>query len=299
MRFQELVLAKKQIDEQKKKADQKQEDQKKEAIRQAYMALLAQQNEVNLKTISIDGTPKNDDGSIPREALVRLGVLPGDQGKIADKAAKMDEDLSALGSIVYSWANRDIVKNMKEVKDQLGKQNTGVVTQAQEKQIVAQLDAMIRDLATKPEESKFAQHDDGGGGGGGGGGRGLGHAHRKRSFGLIKDLQIAENDATTTIAKQQQQAKSGFDVTPGNRQGDLRNLMETSFCRKARQRSSRSCRPNRTTAITCRKNRPRMRMPSRRRLTIRNWIRICWAPARTSLPRRISPAKPIRRRSTI
>ena len=98
----ELVQAKKLIDAQKQKADQKQEDQKKESIRQAYMALLAEQNEVNSRTVAVDTSPKNDDGSMTREALVRLGQLPGDQGKVADKTAKLDEDLSALGSIVYS-----------------------------------------------------------------------------------------------------------------------------------------------------------------------------------------------------
>ena len=217
----ELLSAKKLIDDQKKKADKKQDDQKKEVIRQEYMALLADQNEVNLKTTSIDGTAKNDDGSLPREAQIRLNQLTGDQGKIADKAAKMDEALSALGSIVYTWANRDIVKNMNDVKDQLGKTKTGVVTQTQEKQIVAQLDAMIRDLTTKPEESEFAQH---GGGGGGGGGANTGMP-TEAELRLMKDLQIAENNATVDISKLTKQEKADL-LSLGNRQGDLRNLLD-------------------------------------------------------------------------
>jgi hypothetical protein len=217
----ELMSAKKLIDDQKKKADKKQDDQKKEVIRQEYMAILADQNEVNLKTTSIDGTAKNDDGSLPREAQIRLNNLTGDQGKIADKTAKMDEALQGLGSIVYSWANRDIVKNMNEVKGQLGKTQTGVVAQAQEKQIVAQLDAMIRDLTTKPEQSEFAQHG-GGGGGGGGGDSGMPTEAELR---LMKDLQIAENDATTAISKAAKQEKSDL-LSLGNRQGDLRNLLD-------------------------------------------------------------------------
>jgi hypothetical protein len=222
--LEQLVEAKKLVDQQKHQADKKQEDQKKESIRQAYMALLAQQNEVNARTVAVDGSSKNDDGSMTREALVRLGQLPGDQGKLADTAAKMDEDLSALGSIVYSWANRQIVKNMNEVKDQLGQQQTGAIIQAQQKQIVDQLDAMIRDLATKPEESKFAQHDGDGGGGGGGGQQDTGMP-TEAELRLIKDLQIAENDATTTIGKQPQPAKTDT-LSLGNRQGDLRDLMD-------------------------------------------------------------------------
>ena len=211
-----LLDAKKLIDSQKQKADQKQEDQKKEAIRQAYMALLAQQNEVVAKTLSIDATPKNDDGSLPREALVRLGQLPAEQGKVADKAAKMDEDLAALESIVYSYANRNIVKNMNDVKDQLAQSQTGGIVQARQKQIVAQLEAMIRDLQPKPEESKFAQSS--GGGGGGGGPKPSTGIPTEAELRLMKDLQIAENDATTAISKLQQQVPSDLQSL-GDRTG--------------------------------------------------------------------------------
>jgi len=219
----ELLSAKKLIDDQKKKADKKQDDQKKEVIRQEYMAILAvQTNDLNPKTISIDATPKNDDGSLPREAQIKLNNLTGDQGKLADRTAKMEEALNGLGSIVYSWANRDIVKNMNEVKDQLGKTQTGLVTQAQQKQIVAQLEAMIRDLATKPEEIPFAQH---GGGGGGGGGGSNSSMPTEAELRLMKDLQVAENDRTVAVSKLPKQAKSDL-LALGNRQGDLRNLLD-------------------------------------------------------------------------
>lgn len=218
-----LLDAKKLIDLQKKKADKKQEEQKKEVIRQQYMAILADQNEVNLKTTSIDGVPKNDDGSLPRESQIRLNNLTGDQGKVADKVAKLDEALSSLGSIVYTYANADILKNMKQVKDQLGKAQTGVPTQAQQKQIVAELDAMIRDLTSKPEESEFAMH--GGGGGGEGGGKPNTGMPSEAEFRLMKDLQIAENDATIAIGKQPKQEKSDMQSL-GSRQGDLRSLLD-------------------------------------------------------------------------
>jgi HAMP domain-containing protein/uncharacterized protein YwqG len=229
-----LLEAKKIVDEQKKKADDKQDQQKKEAIRQAYMAILADQNEVNLKTTTIDRVAKNDDGSLPREAQIRLNNTASDQGKVADKTARLDEALQSLGSIVYSYANRAIVKNMTEDKDQLGKSQTGAVTQALQKQIVAQLDAMIKDLATKPEQSEFAQHSGGGGGGGGGGGSGMPTEAELR---LMKDLQIAENDATKDIAQQPNPLKADF-ISLGNRQGDLRNLLD-QLLRKASQNQSK------------------------------------------------------------
>jgi hypothetical protein len=217
----ELLDAKKIIDEQKKKADDKQEQQKKEVIRQAFMAILADQNEVNLKTTVIDHVAKNDDGSLPREAQIRLNNTASDQGKVSDKTAKLDEALQSLGSIVYSYANRAIVKNMTESKSQLGKSDTGSATQALQKQIVAQLDAVIKDLATKPEESQFAQHG-GGGGGGGGGNSGMPTEAELR---LMKDLQIAENDATKAIAQQPDPVKADF-LSLGERQGDLRSLLD-------------------------------------------------------------------------
>jgi hypothetical protein len=218
----ELLEAKKQIDEQKKKADQKQDDQKKEAIRQAYMALLASQNEVDARTIAIDATPKDEDGNLPREALVKLGQLPGEQGQIADNAIRIGDDVKSLGSVVYSYANDEIVRSMKQVKDQLGKKQTGVVTQAQQKQIVAELEAIIADLATKPEESQFAQQSQSGGGGGGGGNQGM---PSEAEFRLLKSLQEAENVATTTIARAAKQEKSDL-ASLGDRQGSLRSLLD-------------------------------------------------------------------------
>jgi HAMP domain-containing protein len=217
-----LLDAKKIIDEQKKKADDKQDQQKKEVIRQAYMAILAEQNEVNLKTTAIDQVAKNDDGSLPREAQIRLNNTASDQGKVSDKTAKLDEALQSLGSIVYSYANRSIVKEMTQSKDQLGHSQTGAVEQVLQKQIVAELDAVIRDLATKPEESQFAQHAGGGGSGGGAGSPGMPTEAELR---LMKDLQLAENDATKSIAQQPNPQKGDF-LSLGNRQGDLRNLLD-------------------------------------------------------------------------
>ncbi len=218
-----LLQAKKLIDQQKKKTDDKQEDQKKEAIRQAFAAIRAHQDEINARTTAVDSAPRNDDGTMHREELVRLGQLPGEQGKVAAEAQKLDESLAGLGSIVYSWANRDIVKNMRQIKDLLGAAQTGLVTQVGQKQIIAELDAMIRDLATKPEESKFAQKNgSGGGGGGGGGGSSI---PTEAEFRLTKDLQIAENDATIAINKQPRQPQADM-LALGGRQGELRNLLD-------------------------------------------------------------------------
>ena len=117
----------------------------------------------------------------------------------------------------------EIVKNMNQVKDQLGQKQTGVAVQAQQKQIVAQLEAMIRDLATKPEESKFAMQS-GSGGGDGKSGSGS-NMPTEAELRLIKDLQLAENDATVLVAKQKLQPRADL-LSLGDRQGDLRGLLD-------------------------------------------------------------------------
>ncbi len=215
-----LDAAKKIIDQQKAAVDQKQQDQQKEAIRQVYVKLKADQERLNGETSRIDTAPRLDDGSLHREDAVRLGQLPGEQGKLADRISKLDEDLSALGSIVYIWANKDIHRTMNEVKDDLGKPETGSATQIEQKRIVAQLDAMIRDLAVKPIESKFAQQ-----GGGGGGGRCSPGLPSEAELRLMKDLQVAVNDATKAIDAQPKKDQPKM-MALGGRQGELRGLLE-------------------------------------------------------------------------
>lgn len=221
--LQALEAAKKLVDQQKAAVDQKQQEQQKEAIRQVYVKLKADQEKLNAETLRIDSAPKLDDGSLRREDAIRLGQLPGEQNKLADRAAKLNDDLSALGSIVYIWANKDIVTTMNGVKDDLGKPDTGVSTQAEQKRIVAELDAMIRDLAIKPVVSKFAQHDSGGGGGGGAGQSAP--MPTEAELRLLKDFQLAVNDSTKTIDAQPKKDKAKL-LALGGRQGELRNLLD-------------------------------------------------------------------------
>ena len=213
-----LEAAKKIIDEQKAAVDQKQQEQQKEAIRQVYVQLKADQDKLNTETKRIDSAPRLDDGSLHREDAVRLGQLPGEQAGLADRATKLDDDLSALGSIVYIWANKDIISTMGEVRDDLAKPQTSVPTQAEQKRISAQVDAMIRDLAVKPIQSPFAQR-------GGGGGQCSPGLPSEAELRLLKDLQAAVNDSTKEIDAQPNKDKPTL-LSLGNRQGELRNLLD-------------------------------------------------------------------------
>jgi hypothetical protein len=215
-----LEGAKREIDKQKAAADQKRQEQQKEAIRQVYVELKAAQDKLNIDTAKIDSSPRLDDGSLRRIEAVRLGQLPGEQGALADRAAGLNDDLSALGSVVYIWANKDIVATMNEVKDDLGRPVTGAPTQAEQKRVSDQLDAMIRDLKVIPIESKFAQHSSGGGGGQCSPG-----LPSEPELRLMKDLQVAVNDSTRTIAAQKNADKPKL-LSLGGRQGELRDLLD-------------------------------------------------------------------------
>ncbi len=214
----DLEAAKKIIDEQKAAVDQKQQEQQKEAIRQVYVQLKLEQDKLNVETKRIDSAPRLEDGSLHREDAVRLGQLPAEQAGLADRAAKLDDDLSALGSIVYIWANKDIVSTMGEVRADLAKPQTNTPTQAEQKRISSQLDAMIRDLATKPIQSPFAQK-------GGGGGQCSPGLPSEAELRLLKDLQAAVNDSTKEIDAQPNKDKPTL-LGLGTRQGELRNLLD-------------------------------------------------------------------------
>jgi hypothetical protein len=208
------------------RVDEQVNQQQKEAIRQQYIKIKEDQDKLNADTTKIDGAHQPD-GTLPRVDAVRLGQLPGEQGKLADRVAKLDEDLQAADSVVYTWANQDIATSMKSVKDDLGKQETGVPTQTEQKRIAAQLQAMIDNLVERRDNSKFAQ--DQGQNGGQQGGQGQGGAGNKRlpseaELRLVKDLQRAVNGATKVLNDMKEKDKPKL-LSLGNRQGELRGVL--------------------------------------------------------------------------
>jgi hypothetical protein len=175
------------------------------------------QQKLNDETLRIDKS-RGADGNLARAEAVRLGQLPGEQGRLSDRVKAMDEALEAVGSTVYLWANHDIAKSMNEVKDELGKPATDVPVQVEQKRIVAQLTAMIENLTEHPIESKFAQNGSGGGGGGS-------RLPPESELRLMKALQQAVNAATKELAAKLPQKDPPQLLSLGNRQGELRTLL--------------------------------------------------------------------------
>ena len=235
----EAAMAK--LQEQKQIAQAKIDQQQKEKLREAFVKLRDEQLKVNERTAKVDQA-KQPDGTLKRADELDLRKLPGDQGALADKAKSIGEDLAGI-SIVYQWANNDIISSMGTVKDDLGKPETGVVTRSEQSRIVEQLNAMIENLSIKPPDpEKFAKKKDDAGG------QGDGKPKPKKpklpseaELRLLKDLQVAINKATTRLeTEQKKQAdpnvnnpgdKKPDTIKPklaslGTRQGELRDLLD-------------------------------------------------------------------------
>lgn len=219
-----LIEAKQIVDKQKNEVEQKKEEQQKEAVRAAYAKIKTEQEKINAETARIDKAPKADDGNLNRPDAIRLGQLPAEQGKLADRTQELEEALAAVNSVVYIWANKDIVTSMNGVKADLGKPATGVPTQAEEARIVEQLDAMIKHLEIKQLDKKFEQRNQGGGGGGGGGECGP-KLPTEAELRLLKDLQKAINNSTRKIDGEKPKDEPKL-LALGGRQGELRNLLD-------------------------------------------------------------------------
>src|SRR5205823_4194063 len=97
-----LLDAHKKVDAMKKNVDEQITQNRKEAIRQLYVKIKEDQDKLNVDTTKIESA-RTPDGSLPRLDAVRLGQLPGEQGKLSDRVAKLEEDLAAADSVIYLW----------------------------------------------------------------------------------------------------------------------------------------------------------------------------------------------------
>jgi len=210
-------------------AEEQMQEASRDTIRQAYEKIRREQDQINAQTARIDSAPRLPDGSMRREDAVNLARLAGEQSALAEETEKLEERLRDLGSVVYVWANRHIVGQMNDVKAQLAKPDTGTGTQELQKQLVEELDAMIRNLAVKrPRGSDFnrppgqPEGDQQAGGGG--------QAPRERmpsevELRLLKEFQLAVNRGTRAQHAQQKPDDRRLEAL-GSRQGDLRNLLD-------------------------------------------------------------------------
>lgn len=207
-------------------ADKKLEEKDKETLRQQYVKLLEDQKKLDADTKAVHGK-RDKDGNLPRAVAVQLNALPGVQGGLHERAAKLGEDLKSLKSIVYDWANREVARSMEDVKEQLGNRETGDVTQANQKKIEDQIAAMIENLKqTPPKPEKFASRNQGGGGAAGQQGKPPPpRVPTEAELRLLKSFQNGVKDLTKALdANKKRDPKETLAL--GGRQGELRDLLD-------------------------------------------------------------------------
>ena len=228
-----LVEARDLLAKQKEEADRKQQEQQKEAIRARYVKLLERQESINADTVRIDKS-RDAAGNLRRVEALQTAGLSKKQTDVAAETAKMEDDLNALGSVVYVWANRDIQHAMEAVQKDLATTKTAVATQAEQSRIAEELTAMIKNLAEKPPEPKKFENAANGGGQQGQQGKQQGpKMPTEVELKLLKSLQQAVNTSTTKIATAPKPDNERL-ISLGGRQGDLRNLLD-NLLKKASQ----------------------------------------------------------------
>jgi hypothetical protein len=217
-----LEKAKTLIDEQAAKANNALKQQQKETIRAAYQKILETQKQIDADTAAIDGAPRLADGQLGHRDVILLNQLPSRQETLAETTAKLEDSLANLDSVVYVWANHDIVESMNSVKEMLAKPRTDVVTQAEQTRIEEQVQAMIDSLSVKPKEIPFANKS---GGGGKGSGQGNPPLPTEAELRLEKALQQAVNKSTVAISRRVGNQDPAL-VALGQRQKQLRDLLD-------------------------------------------------------------------------
>ena len=216
-----LIQAQKAVDQKQAETEKQIADQQKDAIRERYVKIKADQDALNKKVADIDSR-RDKDGNLARADALQANRTPGEQGELSDRVTAMDEDLAALGSVVYVWANKDLSGRMNAVKEELGKQETGKPVQAEQAAVVEQLAQMIDHLKAEEKKQDFEEKKGGGGGGGGAGGPKMPTVVELQ---LMKDLQKQLNGQTAAAAKAKP-VDADQTLRLGKRQGELRDLLD-------------------------------------------------------------------------
>ncbi|MGA2581846.1 MAG: DUF4175 family protein [Tepidisphaeraceae bacterium] len=233
-----LLAAQQTLGQQAQQNRQQMQQQRRDTIRAQYQKILETQKQIDADTIAIDKAPRDADGQLAHADAIRLAQLPGRQSDLADTTAKLDDQLNNMGSIVYSWANKDIETTMQGVKDLLAKPQTDQTTQAEQTRIEDQVSAMIDSLKVQPKPQRFAQERNGQQGQGQGQGQGQQGQQTptlppEAELHLLRQLQVAVNKSTTTIDKQNNPQADPTLIALGGRQGQLRTLLDTLLQRSS------------------------------------------------------------------
>lgn len=194
-----------------------------QAIRAKFQSVRDDQEKINQETARIDAT-RDAQGRLTRAEGLAVARQATEQGRLVERVDEISQELIDLGSIVYVWANKDIAATMNQVRDDLNQARTDAGVQSEQQRILDQLDAMIRNLAIEPIDSRFATDAAGGGGAGGAGGAQPG-LPSEAELRLLRELQQAVNDSTKRLHAEPVKHADRI-VETGQRQGTLRELLD-------------------------------------------------------------------------
>jgi hypothetical protein len=225
--FASLLSAKQELDKQANDARQQMQDQRKETLREQFVQIRDAQVKINDRTKGIAATPRTDDGQLSHAARANLGITADQQTELAKTTAKLNDALTAIGSVSYAYANNDITDKMTQSAAALGKLDPGTATQHTQDRVVRELDDMIKNLAMRPRQSQFSNPRNGGaqGQGQGQGQQQPPHLPPEAEIRLIQDMQKMLNEDTKDADAAVPQSKQAV-LDLGKRQGDLRKLLD-------------------------------------------------------------------------
>ena len=226
--FAALLSVKDALDKQTAQAQQSLQNQRKETLRQQFVAIRDQQVKINEQTKAIDATPRTADGQLGHTARANVGIASDQQTELSKKVTKLNDDLTSIGSVAYVYANTDIAAKMTQAGTALGKLDPGAVTQKAQGRAVEELDDMIKNLTMRPRQSNFSNPRQGQQQQAGGGQQGQPRPPRlppEAELRLIQDMQKMLNadtkDADAAAAKDK-----SVVLDLGKKQADLRNLLD-------------------------------------------------------------------------
>jgi hypothetical protein len=225
--FAALLSVKEALDKQTQQAQQNLQNQRKETLRQQFVAIRDAQVKINDATKTIDASPRTADGQLGHTARANVGIASDQQNDLAKKTAKLNDDLTSVGSVSYIYVNNDIAAKMTSAGAALGKLDPGAPTQKAQARAVEELNDMIKNLTMRPRQSQFSNTRNG-------------QQQQQRQqpgqprppqlppeaeLRLIQDLQKMLNADTKDADAVTPKDKSAV-LDLGKRQGDLRNLLD-------------------------------------------------------------------------
>ena len=138
------------------------------AIENTLKDMLKVQLGVNETTGRIDENRKTSK-TLSRRDKLELDKITADEDTLAGRCGSVVEALRDENIPVFAWVTEQVADGMEDVHERLAAEDTGVMTQQTEGNVVRTLEALIKSL--EQERRKQEEQKQAGGGGGGGGGK--------------------------------------------------------------------------------------------------------------------------------